>query len=275
MSRLEILAFLCAALLFLAPACGSGKAPNPAADSESGTSSPQANASQAQALPPKTVEGWIARLGGTDQAARDEAITHLESVRDAEYAPILDAWEKAPDGKARELLDLVLQTELLRKADLVVIGEGLRYYPRSHLAGISGECRVCAQGRLAIAVDRALKGGDRLGQAGEFFAVIGRLPGHAAHELPEVLKEIGARSLAYVLLDGGKMKMEDLKKADEEHTGRKGIWALRFREKPVTFSDMREKDKISPDFLLTWLCDGDFLPESAAERVAATLGKLG
>jgi hypothetical protein len=199
---------------------------------------------------------------------------HLTGVRDEAYEGLIEAWQEAGPGAVRDGLSALLEVEALGKADWVVRGDGIGYYPRSHMSPIEGNCLVCAQGRLVIDAKEVWKGRERFEEAQQVFRLIARLPGHASHELPEVLEKAGGAGLAFLAVDRSGRSIEDIQRLDEVHAGRRGVWILAFPEDPVTVADMRSRGSIAPRYLLSWLAEGRFVPDASAGRIAATLQAL-
>lgn len=216
----------------------------------------------------RSLADWIGLLG--DETKRLDALEHLVSVRDERYEDLLDPWKEA-GGAVRKGLEEVLQIDLLREADMVVRGRGMEYQPRSHLGGISGECLVCAKGRLPISVAEVWKGESLFREGQGTFGILRRLPGHAAHELPKIMEGLDSMGLIYVEAKPDGEGLEALKVLDETHKRREGVWILRFPEHPVTVGDMRSGGTIKPEFLLTWIAEAVFVPDEGADRIAATL----
>jgi hypothetical protein len=205
---------------------------------------------------------------------RERAVKILTGRRDADFEILLRAWDEASPGPVRSGLARILQIRTLLDADAVVAGEGIGYYPKSHMTGIEGECLVCAEGRLAARVDRVLKGNGFVEAAGEVFSMIRRLPGHASHELPALFNLCGEAPFLLLRAPGGKSP-DGLRALDTGFRGKKGIWILTADPRRKTRADILKSGSVRPEFLLAWLCDFEEAPAGSEARIAATLAMIG
>ncbi|MCU0723377.1 MAG: hypothetical protein MUC63_07160 [Planctomycetes bacterium] len=195
------------------------------------------------------------------------AATVLASVR-----PELPGLPAAPAGPPKPPAASGPHAEALNKAEIVVIGECLGYYPREHLAGMECECLIGGIGRLPVRVDEVLKGAELAGEARKLFDLIGALRGHAAHELPELRK--ACEDKTFLLLRAGKIEggLEGLAKTDASFKGKKGIWCLRLGHEKKSLEQIRASGRLDPDVLADWIFEWEFLDASEEAKVREALG---
>jgi hypothetical protein len=259
-------------VLFLTACTKGGKTPpgreGPAGKVEQPAGEPAAPASL-------SLEDLVAGLESDEAKTRDMAVRALEERRGAEFEKILAAWKESEKGDLRRGLERVLRIDRLRNADVVAIGEGMGYHPRSHLGGIEGNCLVCAKGRLALRIDRVLKGDAVVGDAHKVFNLIRRLPGHAAHELPKLFEAIPGKNLMLLEAPGRGTSMKDLKALDASFTGSKGIFLLKANPERKDLAAIRASGRINPEVILHWICEYEKMDLGEEKRIEKTLEAMG
>jgi hypothetical protein len=211
-----------------------------------------------------------AGCGGGKAVKPPEAGKPVETAK-APAAPAAKGEPKPAEAKA----GAVAHAEALGKAEIVVIGECLGYYPRSHLEGISCECMVGGVGRLPVRADEILKGAELAGEARELQDRIGSLPGHAAHELPELRTACGDKTFLFLRPGKAEGGQEGLERLDASFKGKKGIWLLRLGHEKKGLDRIRASGRVSPDVLLDWIFEWEFLETSEEAKVREALAAGG
>jgi hypothetical protein len=253
------------------PAGAPEDASAPSAESAKPIALPVENPPDASTRP---IETWIPGLGDAKEEKRERAVQVLTERRDIDFEFLLKTWDGADPGPLRDGLARVLQIRPLLDADAVVVGEGIGYYPKSHMTGIEGECLVCAQGRLALRVDEVLKGAEFVDEAFKVFSMIRRLPGHASHELPDLFNL--TKGKPFLLLRAPETaSISALKELDASFRGKKGMWIITGVPGRKTTADIRNEGKLRPEIILTWLCAFEEVPPDAGKRIRATLALIG